>query len=290
MSPTSQAKLLLILAACELNVIVSEAHPMAFNSALTLRRRLPVTALRSYGRPSCTRMTSDQSSPKHASPAWERTLLQAIPTLLLTAPGLAIADDGTGYSPTSYYFTLFLFVISFPGIYSQVTRSVKPKLKKKVYEFPGPSREGGRELSAIAGEVMGYMQANNYKVAEAGEVIKFEGRVQGTKGNAAFLVFCVAVSVASLALVLRILEESVFGGAILGNWYFLGCLASPIAGNYYLEKSDQIQEVSVKMVAADDDSVVDMTIMADEKEIERMQEQLELREKGMVFVKGLLSK
>ncbi|KAK8969846.1 hypothetical protein KSP40_PGU006535 [Platanthera guangdongensis] len=37
-------------------------------------------------------------------------------------------DGGTTYSPASYYTSLGLFVISVPGLWSLIKRSVKPKV------------------------------------------------------------------------------------------------------------------------------------------------------------------
>merc|ERR1719231_1520214 len=66
--------------------------------------------------------------------------LASLAPLLALAPLPAFADD-TGYSQVSYNFVLFLYVISFPGIYSLVTRSVKAKVVRKTYEVPGPASE-----------------------------------------------------------------------------------------------------------------------------------------------------
>jgi hypothetical protein len=48
------------------------------------------------------------------------------------------------------------------------------------------------------------MKANNYEVTEAGETIIFKGLVQRSTSQAFFLVFCTAIGLASLALVLQI--------------------------------------------------------------------------------------
>jgi hypothetical protein len=48
------------------------------------------------------------------------------------------------------------------------------------------------------------MKANNYDVVEAGETITFRGLVQRSTSQAFFLVFCTALGLASLALVLQI--------------------------------------------------------------------------------------
>jgi Cofactor assembly of complex C subunit B len=61
---------------------------------------------------------------------------------------------------------------------------------------------------------MAYMKANNYDVIDAGETITFRGLIQRSTSQAFFLVFCTALGMASLALVLQIqfqdLGESLF--------------------------------------------------------------------------------
>lgn len=52
------------------------------------------------------------------------------------------------------------------------------------------------------------MTANNYEVKDAGETITFQGVVQRSTSQAFFLVFCTAVGLASLALVLQIQFQS----------------------------------------------------------------------------------
>lgn len=52
---------------------------------------------------------------------------------------------------------------------------------------------------------------------------RFEGAVQASKGQAFFLVFCTALSFATLALVLQIQFPTI------GNYWFLLTLLSPYA-------------------------------------------------------------
>ena len=110
------------------------------------------------------------------------------------------------YSKASYYAILTLYGLSFPGLWSTIKRSTKAKVKRKVYVSKGENAlEGdGMGLRAQAGEIMAYMKANNYEVVDAGETIKFEGVVQRSVSQACFLVFCGAIGLASLALVLSI--------------------------------------------------------------------------------------
>lgn len=47
-------------------------------------------------------------------------------------------------------------------------------------------------------------------------------------------------------------------------------------------------QFSVKMVTADDERTTDIIVQGDEEEIDRMRRELDLNEKGMVKVKGIL--
>ena len=48
------------------------------------------------------------------------------------------------------------------------------------------------------------------------------------------------------------------------------------------------EEFSIKMVTSDDDKTVDVVVQGDEEEITRMTKELALKEKGMVYVPGIL--
>lgn len=72
---------------------------------------------------------------------------------------LSIADavDVPGestYSRASYYTVLGLYVMSFPGIWSQIKRSTSAKIKRKTYVSPGENAEEGKNLRQQAGEIM----------------------------------------------------------------------------------------------------------------------------------------
>ena len=182
---------------------------------------------------------------------------------------------------------LALCILSFPGLLAGEAVG-QVEVVKKTYELPGPAAEGGRVTREIAADVVSYFQANNYKIKDAGQAIIFEGVQAPLAGRAAFLTFCTFIAIGSLALVLTIVEQ-VFGlGNGLGNIWYLSTLVSPIAGKYYLDNAERSEEVSVKLVTEDDESITDLTIMGDDEEVERFQKTLDLREKGMVYVKGLL--
>ena len=210
-----------------------------------------------------------------------------MPLLLASTPLPAIAED-SGFSQVSYYTTLALYVLSFPGIYSLVKRSVKSKVVRKTYEVAGPAAAEGRATREVAGDIVAFFQANNYKIADASDVIVFEGVQAPATSRAAFLTACTFVCCASLALVLTIFEQQAFGGG-LGNFWYLSTLVSPLAGKFYLDNAERTDRITVKISTEDDEMSSDITVQGDEEEVDRFQRTLDLREKGMIYVKGILS-
>ena len=47
--------------------------------------------------------------------------------------------------------------------------------------------------------------------------------------------------------------------------------------------------MQIKLVTADDDKTTDVVIQGDTEEVERFWKTLDLKEKGMVFVEGIIS-
>lgn len=70
--------------------------------------------------------------------------------------------------------------------------------------------------------------------------------------------------------------------------YFYLCLLSPYAGIYYWKSGDRVDDVKVKLASNDDETENEITIEGDDEELNRMWRTLELREKGMIKVEGLL--
>jgi len=195
----------------------------------------------------------------------------------------ALADGGLAEGTSnSYYATLFLFVLSAPGLFSLVKRSAKAKVTRKTFELDGPSANGARGQDDIAREVSGFFRRNNYIVAgEPGEVITFEGNIAPERGTAAYITFCVLVGLLCIGLVCSI---ALPGG---DAWYALA-LASPLSGKYYLDNAGRREQVKVKMLTTDDDKSIEITVEGDPDEIERFRRELDLTPKGMVRVKGIL--
>lgn len=132
------------------------------------------------------------------------------------------------------------------------------------------------------------MKANNYEVLDAGETITFRGLVQKSTSQAFFLVFCTALGLASLALVLQIQFQSLtLPGIGQPNWFYL-CLLSPYAGVYYWKAGDRIDDCEVKLSTNDEETQNEIAVQGSEEELERMWRTLGLQEKGMIKVEGLL--
>lgn len=215
----------------------------------------------------------------------------AITTMASTTQWLADAPPeagGVGYSQASYYTILGLYVLSFPGVWSQVKRSTSAKIKRKTFVNPGENAAEGKTLRQQAGEIMAYMKANNYEVVEAGETITFRGVVQRSAGQAAFLVFCTTLGLLSLGLVLDIqFHDLVLPVIGKPNWFFLA-LFSPYAGVYYWSAGDRVDDCSVKLSTNKEETENEMTVQGSDEELERMWRALEWQEKGMVQIPGLL--
>lgn len=229
------------------------------------------------------------------------TAADAVTTVDTTDAAVTFASDAAssvaqpeGFSPTysksSYYTTLALYALSFPGLWSQIKRSTKAKVKRKTYVSPGESAgEGGKTQRQQAGEIMAYMKANNYEVSEAGETITFRGLVARSKSQAFFLTFCTVLGMASLALVLQIqFQDLELPGIGKPNWFLL-TLLSPYAGIYYWKSGDRVDDFKVKLAANDDETLNEITMEGNDEEIDRLWRTLDLQEKGMVRVEGVFS-
>mmetsp|Transcript_28514 Transcript_28514/g.50939 ORF Transcript_28514/g.50939 Transcript_28514/m.50939 type:complete len:289 (-) Transcript_28514:346-1212(-) len=211
-----------------------------------------------------------------------QSLLHASTALWLLSESAAHAEGEPGYSIASYSVSLGLFVMTVPGLWSLIKRAPKAAVKARVYAVDGPGKPGAMPIDDRAREIFAYFKKYNYRVVDTGEVITFEGTYTSNKGQAASLVFYTFVSLLCCGLVLTIVAP--WGG----NWWYGLSALSPLAGAYYLERGERVEQVKVKMVTSDDDSEVDITVQGDPEELDRLSKELGLMEKGKVYVKGLL--
>ncbi|KAE8697438.1 hypothetical protein F3Y22_tig00110621pilonHSYRG00272 [Hibiscus syriacus] len=193
------------------------------------------------------------------------------------ADSMFFLADTAGYSLSSYYTSLGLFVISVPGLWSLIKRSIVQKT------FIG---EGAEEKAPnqVAAEILSFFTRNNFAVTDRGETITFEGMMVPSRGQAALLTFCTCISLASVALVLTITFPDVGN-----NWFWITVL-SPLAGAYYWKRASRKEQIKVKMLIADDGTLSEVVVQGDDQQVDQMRKELKLSEKGMVYVKGLFEK
>ncbi|KAK1295522.1 hypothetical protein QJS10_CPA16g00810 [Acorus calamus] len=199
--------------------------------------------------------------PPLTRPVRTRLRFRPVRSVLHDPAVTGLAEGAVGYSLASYYTSLGLFVISVPGLWSLIKRSVKSKIVQKTYVV------GEKEPKQVAGEVL-----------------SFEGIMVPSSSQAALLTFCTCISLASVALVLSITVPK--GG---NNWFWLTVL-SPLAGVYYWRRAARKEQIKVKMMVGDDGDVSEVIVQGDDEQIERMRKELELQEKGMVYVKGIFER
>ena len=228
---------------------------------------------------------TEGASPSSSSPfsSLSSSMLMSNPVATL-APLFLLADGGLADDiKPSYFASLGLFVLSAPGLWSLVKRSAKSKVDRKTFEVAGPSAEQALPLDELAREISMFFKRNNYVIADAGEVITFEGNIAPERGTAAYITFCVAIGLLCIGLVCSI---ALPGGNL---WYSLA-LISPLSGSYYMANAGRKEQMKVKMVTADDDMTTDVIVEGDVEEIERMRRDLNLMPKGLIYVKGILEK
>ncbi|KAL5058854.1 hypothetical protein RYX36_030458 [Vicia faba] len=196
---------------------------------------------------------------------------------LLNHNSLFLLTETTGYSLASYYTSLGLFVISVPGLWSLIKRSVKSKIVKKTFV----DQVGNKAPNLVAGEVLSFFTRNNFSVVDRGETITFEGVMVPSRGQAALLTFCTCISLASVSLVLTITVPDVGN-----NWFWLTIL-SPLAGAYYWTRASRKEQIKVKLIVKEDGTLSEIVVQGDDQQVEQMRKELKFSEKGMVYVKGL---
>ncbi|KAI4350428.1 hypothetical protein L6164_004885 [Bauhinia variegata] len=193
---------------------------------------------------------------------------------------LVLMAESAGYSLASYYTSLGLFVISVPGLWSLIKRSVKSKIVKKTFIDEGQQKAPNQ----VAGEMLSFFTRNNFAVTDRGETITFEGMMVPSRGQAALLTFCTCISLASVALVLTITFPD-----IGNNWFWITIL-SPSAGAYYWTRASRKEQIKVKMTVEDDGKLSEIIVQGDDQQVEQMRKELQLSEKGMVYVKGVFER
>ncbi|XP_061367765.1 protein COFACTOR ASSEMBLY OF COMPLEX C SUBUNIT B CCB1, chloroplastic [Gastrolobium bilobum] len=193
---------------------------------------------------------------------------------------LVLLAESVGYSLASYYTSLGLFVISVPGLWSLIKRSVKSKIVKKTFIGEGEKKAP----NVVAGEILSFFTRNNFAVTDRGETITFEGMMVPSRGQAALLTFCTCISLASVALVLTITIPDVGN-----NWFWITIL-SPLAGAYYWNRASRKEQIKVKLMVEENGTLSEIIVQGDDQQVEQMRKELKFSEKGMVYVKGVFER
>lgn len=209
-------------------------------------------------------------------------LLTATPAFAGAEAVLGPSSPFQGVQANSLYVTMALFLLCVPGIWSQIKRAPVAAKKRITFEVGGPKAAAAMPLDERARQVFKYFKKYNYEIKGTGDVISFVGNYQADRGQAAAVTFYTFFGLGSVALVL----STIFPDG--GSWWYLLTLLSPGAWYYYYQKGERQEEVRVKMVTADDEMTTDIIVEGDKEEIERMRKELQLMEKGKVYVKGLL--
>lgn len=67
----------------------------------------------------------------------------------------------------------------------------------------------------------------------------------------------------------------------MGNWN---------SGAYYWKRASRKEQIKVKMMVAEDGTLSEIVVQGDDQQVEQMRKELQLSEKGMVYVKGIFER
>ncbi|GMH06892.1 hypothetical protein Nepgr_008732 [Nepenthes gracilis] len=240
-----------------------------------------LSSLAFTSKPRCRELANKQQQPWQEL-AWRRKRLVVSASSIVdlepssSASLFLLAADSVGYSLASYYTSLGLFVISVPGLWSLIKRSVKSKIVQKTYVVEDGEKK--KTPNQVAGEILSFFTLKNFVVCDRGETITFEGMMVPSRSQAALLTFCTCISLASVALVLTITVPE-FGN----NWYWI-TVFSPLAGAYYWKRASRKEQIKVKMMVADDGTLSEIVVQGDDQQVEQMRKELQFTIIGKGFV------
>ncbi|KAH9625103.1 hypothetical protein KSS87_018092 [Heliosperma pusillum] len=172
-------------------------------------------------------------------------------------------------------------VWNIPDVSGVVMSRIFQKVVKKTFV---EAEEKMKTPNQVAGEILSFFTRNNFVVSDRGETITFEGIMIPSRGQAALLTFCTCISLASVALVLTITFPDVGN-----NWFWITAL-SPLAGAYYWKRASRKEQIKVKMTVGEEGKLSEIVVQGDDVQVEQFRKELQLNEKGMVYVKGLFER
>ena len=61
-------------------------------------------------------------------------------------------------------------------------------------------------------------------------------------------------------------------------------------GAYYWKRASRKEQIKVKLLMADDGTLSEIIVQGDDQQVEQMRKELQLSEKGMLYVKGIFER
>lgn len=200
-------------------------------------------------------------------------------------------------SQYSLWTALAIFVLSLPGVSSNIQRTGQAKFVEKVYVMTGPS-QGGLEMRSIAGGVFAYFKTLNYAMEDAptNGRIRFVGQLQGSLSQALYLTTCLLGALVSVGFVGQgLFPDGPFGVGV--DWWYAPCVFSPWAGWYYWQRAFRKDIVELQLETSDDQEETTLTVLGDKEAVEGMQQgvrfqsatgkMFQLMEKDMEYQQGI---
>ena len=111
-----------------------------------------ITCSNAFVAPSSRLVFTNRATRQQFTPA--AMLPDSLQEVIQSSGVLLSEDEGVGYSKVSYYTILGLYLMSFPGLWSQIKRSTDAKIKRKTYVSKGENAPEGKGLRQEAGEIM----------------------------------------------------------------------------------------------------------------------------------------
>ncbi|WP_218079355.1 cofactor assembly of complex C subunit B [Anthocerotibacter panamensis] len=164
------------------------------------------------------------------------------------------SDVDTVVTEIAFYSTLALTLLIAVGLFFFIRASVKDRTKQETF------------LSEVAPETLDtrlahYFQRRAYRLVDSGAVRVYEGIVQPSRFLAVFLSVLALCGLGSVALVLAVLVP------VLGGWWFLLVVLSPLAGAFYWRRALRPERVLLQLISGE--QVTQIHVKAHRDELEK---------------------
>ncbi|KAL5979679.1 hypothetical protein ACLOJK_019590 [Asimina triloba] len=271
----AEPSLSLSLCSSSMAIFAAAAKPLSPSTLLTCKLSCPApTNILRQHPPYLSSLQFQLQAPKSKRAAVVVSL-SSLHELATTSTSMYEIAENVGYSLASYYTSLGLFVISVPGLWSLIKRSVKSKDgvyyvindRLTMHCHPNWSKYIFRGQVVITFQEQG-VGVQYFQVSESKDGTAFENSVvQKT-----------------------FVEEENKGpnqvaGEILSfftrNNFVVSDRGETITGAYYWQRASRKEQIKVKMMVGDDGTLSEIIVQGDDVQVEEMRKELKLSEKGM---------